>query len=291
MNSVWGLWRRQGLMLWVAGHREPMHYDTCEIQSRKRATPDPPRTFVMNLDDPLVARAYTRSMQPDSELQKRKREWDQWRYYDENTKTNFVIGRWWCTCNPKAIGGIWWQQVIDTRTGYKWFYNRTSQYVRPWKNGDDEIRDGYIEVNKVWQVRPLRLPSPKKVEKYLAKRGVTLDPALSVLIAFRATALRQNEWLARLREAWLMVIEGHPERYAGLFGRDSLRNGRYLKWCVTYNHAVDPMPQVQRYEVGLLNTTVPRLDLLRRLADEREAFLQSLGQPLARAPGRPRLAA
>ena len=184
-------------------------------------------------------------------------------------------GRWPTWEDAMAIGGIWWQQVIDTRTGYKWFYNRTSQYVRPWKNGDDEIRDGYVETGKVWQARPLRLPSPKKVEKYLAKRGVTLDPALSVLIAFRATALRQNEWLARLREAWLLVIEGHPERYAGLFGRDSLRNGRYLKWCVTYDHAVE-VPNVQRYEVGLLSMTVPRLDLLRRLKDERDAFQPSL---------------
>ena len=36
------------------------------------------------------------------------------------------------------------------------------------------------------------------------------------------------------------------------------------------------MPNVQRYEVGLLVTTVPRLDLLRRLEDERDAFRQTL---------------
>ena len=101
--------------------------------------------------------------------------------------------------------------------------------------------------------------------------------------------LRREEWLARLREAWLMVIEGHPERYAGLFGRNHFQEGRCLKWCVTYNHAVDPMPDVQQFEVGMLATTAP--NMLRRLADEREAFLQSLGQPLIRAPGRPRLAA
>ena len=56
----------------------------------------------------------------------------------------------------------------------------------------------------------------------------------------RATALRQEEWLARLKAAWFMVIEGHPARFAGLFGKPEFQNGRYLKWCVTYDHHVDP---------------------------------------------------
>jgi hypothetical protein len=122
----------------------------------------------------------------------------------------------------------------------------------------------------------------------------TFHEAMGLLLPDRAVLhvpmkCRQEEWLARLREAWLMVIEGHPERYAGLFGKLHFRNGRYLKWCVTSNHAVDPMPDVQQFEVGMLATTAP--NMLRRLADEREAFLESLGQPLAWTRGRPRLAA
>ena len=62
----------------------------------------------------------------------------------------------------------------------------------------------------------------------------------------------------------------------GLFGKKDLRHGRYLKWCLTHTQDVDEMPNVQRYEVGLLVTTVPRLDLLNRLEDERDAFRQTL---------------
>jgi len=89
-------------------------------------------------------------------------------------------------------------------------------------------------------------------------------------------AIKRDEWEAMLKRAWLMTADGHPGRLTGLFGRDRFRYGRYLKWCLTHTQDVDEMPNVQRYEVGLLVTTVPRLDLLNRLEDERDAFLQTL---------------
>jgi hypothetical protein len=88
-------------------------------------------------------------------------------------------------------------------------------------------------------------------------------------------ALSRNEWEIMLKRAWLMTADGHPGRLAGLFGKNRSRHGRYLKWCLTHTQDVDEMPNVQRYEVGLLVTTVPRLDLLRRLEDERDSFRQN----------------
>jgi len=89
-------------------------------------------------------------------------------------------------------------------------------------------------------------------------------------------ALDWNDWNAWLEGAWLMTHSGHPGRLTGLIRRDIRRNGRYIKWCLTHTQDVDEMPNVQRHDVGLLATTVPRLDLLRRLEDEREAFRGTL---------------
>jgi hypothetical protein len=158
-----------------------MHYDAAkpdrDARNSRSAT-----VFIMNLNDPLVARAYAKSLDPNSELnkRKRKREWNQWDYCAGAT-TNFVVGKWWCTCNPKAIGGIWWQQVIDTRSKYKWFYNRTSRYVRPWKDGDELIRDGYVENGKVFRVRQrhlrIHLGDARQIAGRRTIKRVSVSPA------------------------------------------------------------------------------------------------------------------
>ena len=85
-----------------------------------------------------------------------------------------------------------------------------------------------------------------------------------------------GNWNEMLRRAWLMVIEGHPERFIGLFGHQHRCEDRYLKWCLTHTQSVDPMPNVRHFEVGLLATTIPRSDLVRRLEDERDAFQRTL---------------
>ena len=92
---------------------------------------------------------------------------------------------------------------------------------------------------------------------------------------------------ARLKEAWLMATCQHPAMFARLFNKPRFRDGRYLKWCLTWNGDVEwnpdvrrlpPVapPPVQRYDVGILATTVPKIDLLRRLEDERDAYRQTL---------------
>ena len=82
----------------------------------------------------------------------------------------------------------------------------------------------------------------------------------------------QAAWQRCLQEAWLMVVEGRPDRYVNLFAKPDLRGDRYLKWCLTHNQALE-LENVEHFEVGLLATTVP--DLLNRLEDERGAFLQT----------------
>jgi energy-coupling factor transporter ATP-binding protein EcfA2 len=85
--------------------------------------------------------------------------------------------------------------------------------------------------------------------------------------------LNNDEWHDMLRIAWLLVVEGHPERFVSLFRHSKCRNGRFLKWLLTDDRPVDEnLPNVQRFNVRLLATTIPRADLLRRLEDEREAF-------------------
>jgi len=41
------------------------------------------------------------------------------------------------------------------------------------------------------------------------------------------------------------------------------------------------LPNTSHFEVGVLTTMVPRLDLLRKLEDERDAFLQTLRQTVS----------
>jgi hypothetical protein len=89
---------------------------------------------------------------------------------------------------------------------------------------------------------------------------------------------------ARMKEAWLMVTEQHPALFVNLWSKQRQREGRYLKWCLTWTQQVDwdqnvrrlPPVQVQKYEPTILVSTTPRLDLLKRLKDERDAFRQSL---------------
>ena len=94
--------------------------------------------------------------------------------------------------------------------------------------------------------------------------------------------LRRDEWKSMLKTAWLMVIEGHPERFVKLFGHQRCRNGRFLKWLLTNNRPVDEdLPNVQRFQVDLLATTISKTDLFRRLQDERDAFHSALLQYVA----------
>ena len=69
-----------------------------------------------------------------------------------------------------------------------------------------------------------------------------------------------------------MVVEGRPDRYVNLFAKPDMRGDRYLKWCLTHNQALE-LENVEHFEVGLLATTIP--DLLNRLEDERDTFLQT----------------
>ena len=89
---------------------------------------------------------------------------------------------------------------------------------------------------------------------------------------------------AKLKEAWLMVTSDHPALFTALWSKQRQREGRYLKWCLTWTQQVDwdqnvrrlPPVQVQKYEPTILVSTIPRFDLLKRLEDERDAFRQSL---------------
>ncbi|MCE5268044.1 MAG: hypothetical protein LLG00_09180 [Planctomycetaceae bacterium] len=78
-----------------------------------------------------------------------------------------------------------------------------------------------------------------------------------------------------LRDAWVLHYEGYPGRIAALLRRD-IREGRYLKWILDHDKAVEPLHNVRHFSVLQLRTTVPRFDLLRRLEDERDAFRRSL---------------
>lgn len=65
---------------------------------------------------------------------------------------------------------------------------------------------------------------------------------------------RTTAWEERLGQAWLAVTQDEPARYVKLFRHPERRDGRYLKWCLTHTHNVDPLPNVQRFDVGLLAT-------------------------------------
>ena len=92
-----------------------------------------------------------------------------------------------------------------------------------------------------------------------------------------------EEWQRRLQEAWLMVVEGHPDRYANLFSVPHMRGDRYVKWLLTNTHALDldEMENVKHFEVGLLATT--DRGMLNRLEDERDSFLGTLDRLRAAA--------
>jgi hypothetical protein len=89
-------------------------------------------------------------------------------------------------------------------------------------------------------------------------------------------ALIHEDWKTMLENAWLIAAEGHPGRFVKLFGADRFRHRRYLKWCLTHTADVDVIPNVQRFEVGLLASSIPRPDLFNRLEDEADAFRQTL---------------
>ncbi len=80
-----------------------------------------------------------------------------------------------------------------------------------------------------------------------------------------------------VKRAWMIVIRGQTENCVNLFERPTWNAGRYLKWCLTSTRDVDDdVPNVQRHNIRILNTTIPRPDLLRRLEDERDAFCRTL---------------
>jgi hypothetical protein len=77
--------------------------------------------------------------------------------------------------------------------------------------------------------------------------------------------------------AWLFVIDGeNPGRYRKLFANPDKRDGRFVKWCLTHNQSAENLPNSIHFKVNMLATTMPRMDLLRRLEDERDAFRQTL---------------
>ena len=108
----------------------------------------------------------------------------------------------------------------------------------------------------------------------------TFHEAMKLLLPDRSVIYYSQHcsgnWAEMMQRAWLMVIEGHPERFVGLFRHKRHHNDRYLKWCLTHTQSVNPMPAVQHFDVRLLATTIPQSDLIRRLAEEREAFRRSL---------------
>ncbi len=79
-----------------------------------------------------------------------------------------------------------------------------------------------------------------------------------------------------VKRAWLIVIKGQTENCVNLFERSTWNAGRYLKWCLTSTREVDDVPNVQHHYPRLLNTTIPKSDLMRRLEDERDAFCRTL---------------
>ncbi len=85
-----------------------------------------------------------------------------------------------------------------------------------------------------------------------------------------------DHWAEMLQQVWLMVMQGHPERFIRVFGRPRRCNNRCLKWCITHTQPVEPISNVQQFEVRLLPTTIPRHELMRRLEREREAFRRTL---------------
>ena len=89
---------------------------------------------------------------------------------------------------------------------------------------------------------------------------------------------RRSAWEKRLEETWLIVVQENPARYVGLFRRSESRGGRFFKWCLLHTHDVDPLPNVQRFDVGLPDTTITSKDLLHRLDAEREAFQRTLAK-------------
>jgi len=111
--------------------------------------------------------------------------------------------------------------------------------------------------------------------------GLLLPSPSDRLVYSRTSILRPTlapgeTWQSLMDRAWLMVVEDdRPERYQRLFDRHDRKAKHFLKWCVTHSQAVE-MPNVKTFEVGLLATTVPRLDLLRRLEDEKVAFRGTL---------------
>ena len=86
--------------------------------------------------------------------------------------------------------------------------------------------------------------------------------------------LPKDEWTRRLNLAWLLVIEGHLDRFVNLAGHTHRRGDRYLKWCLIDNRDIEL--DALRFDASLLPTTIPRIDLLRRLEDERDLFRQTL---------------
>lgn len=102
----------------------------------------------------------------------------------------------------------------------------------------------------------------------LPDRAVMQYPDEARRFNWQAFDDRKSAWEERLRQTWLAVVQDEPDRYVSLFRHPESRDGRYLKWCLTHTHDVDPLPNVQRFDVGLPATTVPRVDLLKRLEDD-----------------------
>ena len=80
-----------------------------------------------------------------------------------------------------------------------------------------------------------------------------------------------------LDDAWLAVLKDVPRLCAQLLGRPRCRNGRVVKWSLTYPRAVErPFPNTVHYNVRPPALVIPKADLIRLLEDERDAFQSTL---------------
>ncbi len=80
-----------------------------------------------------------------------------------------------------------------------------------------------------------------------------------------------------LDDAWLAVLNDVPMLCEQLSKRPCCRDGRFLKWSLTYHRAIErPFPNTVHYDVRPPALVIPKADLIRLLEDEREAFQNTL---------------
>lgn len=171
-----------------------------------------------------------------------------------------TLALWRSPCHPT------WDRLLD----------RIGQGLEYGDKGEMQLR---------WWIHDLVL-SPKTPQPALLLTGPecsgkhTFHEAMKLLLPDRSVIYYSQHgsgnWTDMMQRAWLMVIEGHPERFVGLFRHNRYIKNRYLKWCLTHTQSVDPMPDVQHFDLQVLGTTSPQSDLIRQLAKERWAFRQTL---------------